>query len=83
MAKKKTIVVKDLQVKVTYTIGYGDIKMPKSIYKALLKTAEESGTIQMGGLDKDGLFSWLQDNTREEDCYKWEAEIEDISEHKV
>ena len=83
MAKKATIVVKDLQVKLTYTVRYGNVEMPKSIYKALLETAENSDYIEMDGMDKDGLVSWVQANVKEDDCYKWEAEIEDISEHKV
>jgi hypothetical protein len=83
MAKKETIVVKDLQVKVTYTVGYGNVEMPKSIYKALLETAEEGDCIEMGEMDKEELCSWLQANVKEKDCYNWEAEIEDISEHKV
>lgn len=85
MTKKNTIIVKDLQVKVTYTVKYGNVEIPKSMYKKLLKAAEESNYIEMGGIgvDEADMCSWLQANVDEADCYNWEAEIEDISEHKV
>jgi flagellar motor switch protein FliM len=81
MAKKETIVVKDLRVKVTYTVGYGNVEMPKSMYKKLLKAAEKGDSMAMGDIDDS--MSWLLDNIQERDAYSWEAEIEDISEHKV
>jgi len=51
------------------------------MYKKLLKAAEKGDSMAMGDIDDS--MSWLLDNIQERDAYSWEAEIEDISEHKV
>lgn len=71
--------VKDLEVKVTYRVGFGNFKMPGKVYEQLMKAAFNGDEIESDGLDYPDAAEWLSNNIREKDCTSWEAEIEDIS----
>ena len=72
--------LKDLTIKVTYTVGLENVEMPDIVKKQLKEIS--------GDLDGiDGLSSnnypeadaWLKENIIERDCYRLKYEVEDIS----
>lgn len=75
------ITIKDLTVKVTYTVGLCEVEMPEEVHKQLLEAFGNGDEIEMGGLSEyPDAYEWLSCNIRERDCMDWCAEIEDISE---
>ena len=66
--------IKDLDVKVTYRVGLGDVKVPDKVFKQLTEIAEK-------GIELDGAEAneWLRDNIKERDCYDLEYEITELS----
>lgn len=72
------ITVKDLTVKVSYKVGYGDVEMPQKVYDQLIEAEENGDEIEMEGMSKyPDAYEWLSNNIRERDCMEWSAEIED------
>lgn len=68
--------VKQLTVKVTYTVGLGDFDMPEDIYNKLVEASENFKTID--GESIDDVSEWLGDNIKERDAMEWSFEIEEI-----
>lgn len=71
--------VKDLDVKVKYEVGLGDLEMPENVYKQLVEACEDGYTIQWGDSIYPEASEWLSDNIREQDACDGEIEITDIS----
>jgi len=72
--------VNNLQVKVTYKVGLGDIEMPDKVHEQLTKAAESGDEIEMGSSEKyPEAYEWIIDNIRQGDCFDFTAEVEDIS----
>lgn len=72
------MIVKDLTVKVSYRVSYGDVKMPKDVFNQLIKAQEHGDEIEMGGISKyPEAYEWLSNNIEERDCIDWSAEIDD------
>jgi hypothetical protein len=72
----KIMLIEHLTVKVTYTVGLGNVEVPKNIFKQL-EMAELQGSFD----DTDGLqfpdaAEWLRNNIREGDCCGLEYEVE-------
>lgn len=76
MAKNKTI--NFLTVKVTYTVGLGNVKAPKDIAEQLMNVEGEE--IDFTDERHSDLCDWVQNNIRERDCYHSSFEVQDISE---
>tara|TARA_R110000868_G_scaffold176916_5_gene414997 strand:+ start:9685 stop:9906 length:222 start_codon:yes stop_codon:yes gene_type:complete len=70
-------IIENLDVRVTYSVGLGDIEVPDEIYDELME-------IVNNGIEVDEnceyyeAAEWLRDNIREGDCYERNAEIIDI-----
>jgi hypothetical protein len=72
--------VKDLTVKVTYSVGLGNIEMPDIVHQQLLKAFEKGHEIDSVSYRKEyqEASEWLVENIREKDCFDWEAEITEL-----
>ena len=71
--------IKELNVKVTYKVGLGDIKVPNKVFKQLNEIAEKGREIDGMGMDYPEASEWLRDNIRERDCCDLNYEIEELS----
>ncbi len=73
MEKIKT----NIEVKVTYTVALGEVEVPQDVYGELMEMYQQSEIIGM----QDGRKSteWLLRNIKENDCFDWEAEINEIN----
>jgi len=73
--------IKDLTVKVSYTVGLGDLKVPASVMSGFEKIQEKHFDVvsHADNNDKDvnNAFEWLSDNIKENDAYNHEYEIID------
>lgn len=68
--------IKDITVKVTYTVGFSDVEVPDKVYNDLIKQFDENA---FGEVPEDSIaFEWISDNIRENDAMEWEYEIEDL-----
>lgn len=79
--------IKGLRVKVTYTVGLGDIEVPDSVFKALRKCYDAGGGIPMPDecvINRERELAcaaeWMSDTIREGDAMDWEYEIESLDE---
>jgi len=73
--------INNINVKVTYYVGLGNIKAPVEVINQLEDAAENFKTLNLDTRDDDsyGLATeWLIDNIKERDCCDWECEIEDM-----
>lgn len=70
--------VKDLTVKVTYTVGLGDIEMPEEVYNQITEAGGKCKDIKMHDLEYPEAAAWLSENIQESDCMEWEAEIVEL-----
>ena len=70
-------VIKDLNVTVTYTVGFGGVEVSDEVFEQLDKMAKYGITIGLGNTDEyEEAFGWLIDNIREDDAMDWEYEVE-------
>lgn len=79
--------IKDLTIKVTYTVGLCDIEVSDSIYDALAQCYDEGGEVPMpdecsitGRKELAKAAEWITDNIQESDAMDWEYEIEAFEE---
>lgn len=79
--------IKDLTVKVTYTVGLSNVQVSDEVYEALSNCYDKGGEVPMpdectinGHPELVEASEWLSDNTREADAMDWEYEIEDFEE---
>lgn len=72
--------IKHIDVKVTYSVGIGNIEVPDDVYEDLMNCeCRELTDDDLSLTDNDvNALEWLKDNIREEDCYNIEFEIEEI-----
>lgn len=70
--------VKNLTVIVKYTVGLGNIDMPKIVYEQIKEAHEEGDEIDIAG-KYDEALGWLTANIKENDCMDWECEIDYVS----
>jgi hypothetical protein len=79
------MIVKDLNVKVTYYVGLGDVEIPDNIYEAMSECLDEGGEVPLpdecminGREHLSDVAEWIADHIHEDDAYDWEYEIEDM-----
>ena len=70
--------VKELNVKITYRVGLGDLNIPKKVKEQLIEACEKNEEINLQSIKYGEAEEWLSDNIKEGDCFDWTAEIEDI-----
>lgn len=73
--------INNINVKVTYYVGLGNIKAPTEVINQLNDAADNSKTLDLNTRNDDDYSlatEWLIDNIKERDCCDWECEIEDI-----
>ena len=69
--------IKDLTVKVTYTVGLGDVEVSNEVFKQLNKMADYGFSVEdCESSDYPEAFDWLSDNIRESDAMDWAYEVE-------
>ena len=69
--------IKDLTVKVTYSVGLSDVKVPEEVAKQLEQMADYGFTICDSEIDKfPEAFEWCSENISEDDALYWEYEVE-------
>ena len=69
--------IKDLTVKVTYTVGLGDVEVSDEVFEQLEQMADHGFSICDSEINKfPEAFNWLSDNISEEDALYWEYEVE-------
>lgn len=68
--------VKELEIKVTYTVTLIDVEIPEEVKKQLLSGHK----LIPNYLDKTHqAVEWIIDNIKERDSWQWEAEVENIN----
>lgn len=79
------IKVEDLTIKVSYTVGLGNVQMPEEVYRQLLDAAENFKELDVtgGSRDHQEAAEWLVENIKEKDCCDWSAEVDEISDHDL
>jgi hypothetical protein len=72
-------IIKDITVKVTYTVGLGGIEVSDKMYE-ILKGLEgkEVETGMVISKEEEEAMEWLSDNFKERDAFDWSYEIEEI-----
>ena len=69
--------IKDLTVKVTYTVGLSDVKVPEEVAKQLEQMADYGFTVEDCESSKyPEAFDWLAYNIKERDAMDWAYEVE-------
>ena len=71
--------IKDLDVKVTYRVGLGNVKVPDKVFKQLTEIADKGIELDGTGMDYPEANEWLRDNIKERDCCDLEYEITELS----
>jgi hypothetical protein len=71
--------IKNLDVKVTYRVGLGDVKVPDKVFKQLKEIADKGIELDGTGMDYLEANEWLIDNIKERDCCDLEYEISELS----
>lgn len=79
--------IKELKIKVTYTVRLCDVEVSDEVYEALGECYDKGGDVPMpdectlNGQEELACASeWLSDNANESDAMDWEFEIEDFEE---
>ena len=71
--------IKDLTVKVTYTVGLSDVEVSDKVYEALQYLADR-GETNCNLVDADEqigtAFEWLTDHIHERDALDWNYEVD-------
>lgn len=70
--------IKKIQVRVTYMVGLGDVKVPNKVLDQLCEIADTSGEIDSCEPKYDEAYQWLIDNIKERDCFDHKTEIIDL-----
>ena len=69
--------IKDLTVKVTYSVGLSDVKVPEEVAKQLEQMADYGFSVEDCESSKyPEAFDWLSYNIRERDAMDWAYEVE-------
>lgn len=68
--------IKDLTVKVTYTVGLSDVEVPEEVAKQLEQMADYGFSVEDCESSKyPEAFDWLAYNIRENDAMDWAYEV--------
>jgi hypothetical protein len=70
--------IKDLTVKVTYTVSLGGVNVSDEISEQL-ESIQGNGSVSLhDSLGNTKALEWIFDNIHEEDAYDWECKIIDL-----
>lgn len=67
--------VKNISVTVTYSVGLGDVDMPKEVYEELKEACESGDEIANHPQKYAKASQWCIDNMKERDCFEWKYEV--------
>ena len=78
-------IIKDITIKATYSVGFGNLEVPNEVYDGLCKIEEEYhgeipdniGTCS-GDKDISAAFEWLTANIESKDAFEWSFDIIDM-----
>ena len=69
--------IKNLYVKVTYTVGLEDVEVSDEVFEQLNKMADYGFSVEDCEISKyPEAFEWLAYNIRERDAMDWAYEVE-------
>ena len=69
--------IKDLTVKVTYSVGLSDVEVSEKVAKQLEQMADCGFSISDSEINKfPEAFEWCSNNISEDDALYWEYEVE-------
>lgn len=71
--------IKDLTVKVTYTVGLSDVEVSDEVYEALQYLADRGETscdIVDADEQVETAFEWLSNHIHEDDALDWNYEVD-------
>ena len=70
--------IKDLTVRVKYTVGLGDVEVSDEVYEALQNLADRGEMNCDFVYDKQvgTAFEWLSDHIHEDDAIDWNYEVD-------
>jgi hypothetical protein len=72
--------IKDLDVKVTYKVGLGDVEVPNKVYEQLYEIYANDTEVDIMGMSQYPEASeWLRNNIKVEDCCDLEYSISELS----
>lgn len=73
--------IKDLTIKVTYTVGLSNVQVSDEVYEALGNCYDNGGEVTLNGFDGEANVAseWLSDHIHEADAMDWEYDIEDFN----
>lgn len=71
--------IKNLDVKVTYRVGLGDIEVSDEVFEQLNEIIENGTEIDGMGMEYSEASEWLRNNIKERDCCDLEYEITELS----
>jgi len=71
--------IKDLSVKVTYSVGLGGLEVSDKVFDQLNEIADNGTEVDGTGMEYPEAIEWLHDNIKEGDCCDLECEIEELS----
>nr|DAV67798.1 MAG TPA: hypothetical protein [Caudoviricetes sp.] len=69
--------IKNLYVKVTYTVGLEDVEVSDEVYEQLYKMADYGFSVEdCESSEYPEAFDWLSENIKERDAMDWGYEVE-------
>lgn len=71
--------IKKIDVKVTYRVGLGNLKVSDEAFKELIEIEDKGIELDGTGIDYPEANEWLRDNIKEGDCCDIEYEIRGLS----
>jgi hypothetical protein len=71
-------IIKDLDITVTYRVGFGDIEVPDDVFEQLKEIHGNYIKLSGTGLNYPEASEWLRKNIKERDCYYVGYEINEI-----
>lgn len=72
--------IKTLEVKVTYTVGYGDMEMPIEVFNEINQAIENGDIIGEDPLKYNTATDWLINSIQQRDACEWGYEVTEIEE---
>lgn len=66
----------DIKVKVTYSVGLGDIDVSQEVLTELQESCAD--VCEVDELKHAEAYWWLVSKIKEKDCYDWNVEIEHL-----
>jgi hypothetical protein len=70
--------IKNINVKVTYSVGLGGLTAPKKVLEQLNEIADNGDEIDFATFKYPEARDWIQENIKERDCYEASFEIVDL-----